>query len=724
MLSFHSMKTEDVLKVLQSSMKGLDDSEARARLERYGPNELRSEKQTSPLKIFAEQFGEILIIILLAATFISYLLGEIVDALVILFIVFACAVLGFVQEYRAERSLEALKRMASPTAIVLRNERELQVPSRELVPGDIILIRTGDKVPADARIIEEFNLQVDEAPLTGESAPVKKHSAPVTDAASVMDRANIVFSGTTVTYGHGKAIVFSTGMETEFGKIAQMVQATTEEKTPLENRLEHVGKWLGISCLAVCAIVAGLGIIRGYQILEMLVWGVSLAVAAVPEALPAVVTGALAIGVQRMSRRNAIVRRLPAVETLGCTTVICADKTGTLTKGEMTVCRIYLHDVFIDVTGSGYDPRGEFHASGQVAEDERLSLLSRIGLLCNDAKLEPQNDAWSLIGDPTEGALVVLAAKAGLDQNQTREAYPRINEVPFSSERKRMTTIHSAPDGSVVAYSKGAPEILLEVCTHILRDNGVSQLSEEGKRRILDVNERMASEGLRVLAMAYRNLPATVNPTESAGTYVEQDFTFVGLAGMMDPPRTEAKNAVQTCKNAGVKTIMITGDHMLTASTIARELGILEDGGRVLTGSELDSIGEGELHDLVENVSVYARVSPEHKMRIVTALQARGHIVAMTGDGVNDAPALKKADIGVAMGITGTDVTKEASDMILTDDNFASIVAAMEEGRGIYENIKKYISYLLSCNVGEILVMFIAGILAWPLPLVAVQLLW
>ncbi|MEM2942732.1 MAG: HAD-IC family P-type ATPase, partial [Candidatus Bathyarchaeia archaeon] len=583
------MKTEDVLKVLQSSMKGLDDSEARARLERYGPNELRSEKQTSPLKIFAEQFGEILIIILLAATFISYLLGEIVDALVILFIVFACAVLGFVQEYRAERSLEALKRMASPTAIVLRNERELQVPSRELVPGDIILIRTGDKVPADARIIEEFNLQVDEAPLTGESAPVKKHSAPVTDAASVMDRANIVFSGTTVTYGHGKAIVFSTGMETEFGKIAQMVQATTEEKTPLENRLEHVGKWLGISCLAVCAIVAGLGIIRGYQILEMLVWGVSLAVAAVPEALPAVVTGALAIGVQRMSRRNAIVRRLPAVETLGCTTVICADKTGTLTKGEMTVCRIYLHDVFIDVTGSGYDPRGEFHASGQVAEDERLSLLSRIGLLCNDAKLEPQNDAWSLIGDPTEGALVVLAAKAGLDQNQTREAYPRINEVPFSSERKRMTTIHSAPDGSVVAYSKGAPEILLEVCTHILRDNGVSQLSEEGKRRILDVNERMASEGLRVLAMAYRNLPATVNPTESAGTYVEQDFTFVGLAGMMDPPRTEAKNAVQTCKNAGVKTIMITGDHMLTASTIARELGILEDGGRVLTGSELDS---------------------------------------------------------------------------------------------------------------------------------------
>jgi len=724
MVHFHSMNIEDALKTLQSSMKGLNDSEARTRLERYGPNELRREKQSSPLKIFAEQFKEILIIILLAATCISYIVGEIVDALVILFIVFACAILGFIQEYRAERTLEALKRMASPTAIVVRNDRELQTPSREIVSGDIVLIKTGDKVPADARIIEEFNLKVDEAPLTGESSPVRKHPAPVADTASVMDRANIVFSGTTVTYGHGKALVFSTGMETEFGKIAQMVQATTEEKTPLENRLEHVGKWLGISCLAVCAMVAGLGIIRGHPILEMLIWGVSLAVAAVPEALPAVVTGALAIGVQRMSRRHAIVRRLPAVETLGCTTVICADKTGTLTKGEMTVCRIHLHDLFIDVTGTGYSPKGEFYSNGQVAEEERISLISRIGLLCNDAKLELRSDTWSLIGDPTEGALVVLAAKAGLDQNETRETYPRINEVPFSSERKRMTTIHSTPEGTGVAYSKGAPEILLEKCTTILREDGVSPLSEEEKRRILVVNERMASEGLRVLAMAYRTLPAAIDSTEPTEACVEQGFTFVGLAGMMDPPRIEAKDAIQTCNNAGVKTIMITGDHRLTASTIAKQLGILADGGRVLTGSELDSMSHSELEGLVENVSVYARVSPEHKMRIVTALKTKGHIVAMTGDGVNDAPALKKADIGVAMGITGTDVTKEASDMILTDDNFASIVSAMEEGRGIYDNIKKYIAYLLSCNVGEILVMFIAGILAWPLPLVAVQLLW
>lgn len=723
-MNFHSMNIEDVMKALQSSVKGLDDSEARARLEKYGPNELRREKQTSPLKIFAEQFKELLIVILLVATFVSYIVGEIVDALVILFIVFACAILGFTQEYRAEKSLEALKRMASPTAIVVRNDRELQIPSREVVPGDIILMKTGDKVPADARIVEEFNLKVDEAPLTGESSPVRKHSAPVADTASIMDRANMIFSGTTVTYGHGKAIVVYTGMDTEFGKIAHMVQTTIEEKTPLENRLEHVGKWLGITCLAVCAIVTGLGIIRGHPILEMLIWGVSLAVAAVPEALPAVVTGALAIGVQRMSKRNAIVRRLPAVETLGCTTVICADKTGTLTKGEMTVCRIYLNDVLIDVTGTGYDPKGEFHFNGQVAEDERIRLISKISLLCNDAKLEFRSDTWSLIGDPTEGALVVLAVKAGLDQNNTRKTYPRIGEVPFSSERKRMTTIHSTPEGTWIACSKGAPEILLEKCTTVLREDGVSPLSEEEKRRILSLNERMAGEGLRVLGMAYRTLAATIDLTDLAEAYVEQELTFVGLAGMMDPPRIEAKNAVQTCKKAGVKTIMVTGDHRLTASTIARQIGILEDGGGVMTGSELDSKNDSELEDLVENVSVYARVSPEHKMRIVTALKARGHIVAMTGDGVNDAPALKKADIGVAMGITGTDVTKEASDTILTDDNFASIVSAIEEGRGIYENIKKYIAYLLSCNVGEILAMFIAGMLAWPLPLVAVQLLW
>ena len=443
MVHFHSMNIEDALKTLQSSVKGLDDSEARARLERYGPNELRREKRASPFRIFAEQFKEILIIILLAATLLSFLVGETVDALVILAIVFACAILGFTQEYRTEKSLEALKQMTAPTATVIRNGREVRIDSRDIVPGDVILIKTGDKISADARIREEFNLKIDEAPLTGESTPVKKHVKLVAEDASVMDRANIAWSGTTVTYGHGKAAVFSTGMETEFGKIARIIQATTEEETPLENRLEHVGKWLGISCIAVCAIVAGLSILRGHPILEMVIWGVSLAVAAVPEALPAVVTGALTIGVQRMSKRNAIVRRLPAVETLGCTTAICADKTGTLTKGEMTVRTIYLNDMFIDVTGTGYMPKGEFLHDGETAKDERIVVLAQIGLLCNDAQLKPQSNAWTLIGDPTEGALVALASKAGLDQDRLRDEHHRVGEVPFSSKRKRMTTIHS-----------------------------------------------------------------------------------------------------------------------------------------------------------------------------------------------------------------------------------------------------------------------------------------
>ena len=724
MVAFHSMDSLKTLELFQSSLKGLDDVEAKARLEKYGPNELQKEKSKSPLAIFAEQFKGFLIIILLAATFLSMLIGETVDALVILGIVIACAILGFVQEYRAEKSLEALKKMTAPLATVVRNGVESHIPSREVVPGDVIILRTGDKVPADARVIEEYNLKVDEAPLTGESISVRKQSKPVAEDTAPMERGNIVYSGTTVTYGHGKAVVTSTGMETQFGKIARMVQTTVEEKTPLERRLEHVGKWLGLSCIIICFLVAALGIIRGHALLEMVIWGVSLAVAAVPEALPAVVTGALAIGVQRMAKRNALVRKLPAVETLGCTTVICADKTGTLTKGEMTVRRIFLNDIFIDVTGTGYEPKGEFISNGKTVDDKRVRLLAEISLLCNDARLEPLSDTWNIVGDPTEGALAVLAVKAGLDQDRTRATYPRIGEVPFSSERKRMTTIHSTPQGTVAAYAKGAPEILLERCSSILKEDTVHPLWEEEKRKILVVNENMASEAFRVLAVAYRPLPDAVNSTEFREEDVERDFTLVGLIGMIDPPRDEVKKAIQNCKNASVRTVMITGDHKLTASTIAKELRILRDEDRVLTGNELDLLSDTEFHKIVEDVSVYARVSPEHKMRIVKALKTKGHVVAMTGDGVNDAPALKNADIGVAMGITGTDVTKEASDMILTDDNFTSIVSAMEEGRGIYDNIKKYIAYLLSCNVGEILIMFIAGLLAWPLPLVAVQLLW
>jgi Ca2+-transporting ATPase len=718
------MNAEEALSALRSSTKGLDDSEVRVRREEYGFNELQRGKSISPVKIFVEQFREILIVILLIATFISFVVGETIDAIVILAIVVACAVLGFAQEYRAEKSLEALRKMMAPTAIVVRGTRELQIPSREIVPGDIIIFRTGDRIAADARILNEFNLKVDEAPLTGESIPVKKHPEPLAGEMPLAERVNIVYSGTTVAYGHGKAIVFSTGMQTEFGKIARMVQEVTEEKTPLEDRMEHVGKWLGISCLIVCTVVAALGILRGHPILQMLIWGISLAVAAVPEALPAVVTGALAIGVRRMAKRNAIVRKLPTVETLGCTTVICTDKTGTLTKGEMTVREIYLNNRFVKVTGSGYEPKGEFLNDEKDAGHEQITILSMTGLLCNDARLEHQDDSWSIVGDPTEGALVVLAAKAGLDQDEVTAKYPRIGEVPFTSERKRMTTIHSTPQGTVIAYAKGACEILLERCNQILKEGNALSLGESDRQEILAANERMASEALRVLAMAHRTLPDARNSDEFTEEYVEHDFIFLGLVGMIDPPRNEAEEAIQTCKRAGVKTVMITGDHELTASTIARQLGILKDRDLILTGKELDNIGDNEFQKIVDDISVYARVSPEHKMRIVKALKIKGHVVAMTGDGVNDAPALKHADIGIAMGITGTDVTKEASDLILTDDNFASIVSAMREGREIYDNIKKYVAYLLSCNVGEILLMFIAGLLAWPLPLVAVQLLW
>ena len=724
MANWHSMIVDDVLRTLGSSVQGLDDVEVGARLKEYGPNELEKTQTTSPLRILAAQFKGLLMIILLAATLTSFVVGETVDALVILSIAVVCAILGFVQEYRAEKSLESLKRMAAPTAVVTRKGEELQVPSREVVPGDIILLRTGDRISADARIIEQFNIKVDEASLTGESVPVRKHSIPVAENASLTERASIVYSGTTVTFGRGKAVVFSTGMTTEFGRIAGMVEAAAEQKTPMENRLEHVGKWLGVSCIAVCVMVSGLGILRGYPILMMLVWGVSLAVAAVPEALPAVVTGALAIGVQRMAKCNAIVRKLPAVETLGCTTVICADKTGTLTRGEMTVSQMYLNDRVIKVTGVGYEPKGEFLFQEGILPDSQIVVLSKAGLLCNDARLEFRNGSWNIIGDPTEGALVVLAEKGGLSQDKIRSEYPRIGEVPFSSDRKLMTTIHSTPQGTAVAYAKGASEMLLARCSHIIKADVVLPLDGQEKQKILDVNERMAIGALRVLALAYRILPDQGESTELTEEYVERDLIFIGLVGIIDPPRKEAKKAIQTCKDAGVRTVMITGDHKLTASAIGQQLGMIGDGDRVFTGHELDQTSDSEFQGVVEDVAVYARVSPEHKLRIIKALKAKGHVVAMTGDGVNDAPALKNADIGVAMGITGTDVAKEASDMILTDDNFASIVSAMKEGREIYDNVKKYVAYLLSCNVGEILVMLIAGLLAWPLPLFAVQLLW
>jgi len=708
---WHAIGIEESLQALNTNEVGLSQEEAQKRLIEFGPNELKKEKGASPIKLFFEQFADILIIILLIATGLSLAVGEVYDALMIFAIVLACAILGFVEEYRSEKALEALKKMTAPTAMVLRDGKEVKVQATEIVPGDIILLYTGDKIPADARLIQAINLKTDEAPLTGESTPVNKDVNPLPEETPLTDKRNTVFTGTVVVYGRGKAVITSTGMNTEFGKIAKMVQMTEEEETPLEKRMAAVGKWIGILSIAICLTVAAIGMIEGRAILDMILWGISLAVAAVPEALPAIVTGALAVGMYRMAKVNTIVRRLPAVETLGCTSVICADKTGTMTKGEMTVQRIYANDQAIKVSGVGYEPEGEFLFEDKKINPhgEELRTLLKVSALCNDAKLEKETETerWVIKGDPTEGALVVAAAKAGLWKEELEKQEPRINEIPFSSERKRMTTIHIVSGKKKIAHMKGAPELVLERCAKIFVNGKVRKITEDDRTKILEINEAMAIQALRNLGFAFKELP------ESLGTFdekIEKDFTFVGIMGMIDPPREEVKDAIYICKKAGIDAVMVTGDHKLTAMAVAKELNLLgenEEEGKVLTGAELDKMSDEQLAEMVENVIIYARVSPEHKMRIVKAWRAKGHVVAMTGDGVNDAPALKRSDIGVSMGITGTEVTKEASDMVLTDDNFASIVKAVKEGREIYDNIKKYLTYLLRCNIMEILVMFI-----------------
>ena len=710
--SWHAMDAEETLKALNGTATGLSQAEAQRRLAEYGPNELKKEKRASPIKLFLEQFTDILIVILLIATALSVAVGEIIDAVVIIAIVFATAILGFVEEFRSEKAVEALRKMTAPTAVVLRDGKEVKIPSSAIVPGDVVLLYTGDKVPADARILKSFNLKIDEASLTGESSPVNKNMELCQAGVPLNDRRNMVFTGTIVVYGRGEAVATSTGMNTEFGKIAKMVQMTEEEETPLEKRTQSIGKWIGILSVVICLGVAVIGIIEGRKIIDMILWGISLAVAAVPEALPAIVTGALAVGMYRMARVNTIVKRLPAVETLGCTSVICSDKTGTMTKGEMTVQRIYVVDQVIKVTGIGYDPEGEFLIENQKLDPKngKLSTLLTAATLCNDAKLEKDTstERWVIKGDPTEGALVVTAAKAGLWKQDLEKQQPRLGEIPFSSETKRMTTMHAAPSNKKIAYMKGAPEIVLSKCTKVLVNGKSSKLNDEDRTRILKVNEAMARQALRNLGFAFRELAESVNTCDEK---IEKDFTFVGIMGMIDPPREEVKEAIYTCKKAGINVVMVTGDHKLTAVAVAKELNLLgenEEEGKVLTGEELEKLSDDQLTSMVQNVVIYARVSPEHKMRIVKAWKAKGQIVAMTGDGVNDAPALKMSDIGVSMGITGTEVTKEASDMVLTDDNFASIVKAAKEGREIYDNIKKYLTYLLRCNVMEILVMFTA----------------
>jgi Ca2+-transporting ATPase len=721
------MSPEEVLAALETAPEGLSKAEAAARLAEHGPNELAPGKKISPAVIFFRQFANLLMLILIAAVVISFVMGETLDALVILVILLGSGILGFFQEYRAEKAAAALAKLAAPTATVIREGRELTIPSREVVPGDLLVLYTGDRVAADGRLLEVVNLKADEALLTGESTAVAKHLNGVSEPDTpVGDRTCMVFGGTVITYGRGRAVVTATGMATEFGHIARLLEEVEVERTPLERRITTIGRVLAAVCLSVAVGVVFLGLYRGEDLWLMIIWGISLAVAAVPEALPAVVTGALAIGTTRMARRHAIIKRLPAVETMGCTTVICTDKTGTLTKNEMTVRRLYLDGKKLEITGSGYEPEGKFlveNDADNLGEFQPvLDQAARVSLLCNDATLEKAG-LWQVRGDPTEGALLVLGRKVGFDKPQLLKGYPRVAEIPFSSERKRMSTIHLGPDG-LIMYVKGAPETLLPWCTRVLTRQGEEPLDEAGRQQIMSEAGAMAAQALRVLGLAYRPLRDIPDLLPQAE---EENLVWVGLVGMIDPPRPEAQSAVHRCNQAGIRVIMVTGDHPATARAIAGELGLLAQGGHnpgVLTGQEVNSLDDVGLLATLQETSVFARVSPEHKLRLVNILKGQGEVVAMTGDGVNDAPALKRADIGVAMGITGTEVTKETAAMILADDNFASLVAAVEEGRAIFDNIKKYLIFLLSCNFAEILTLTSAIMLGLPLPLVALQILW
>ncbi len=716
---YHDEAADAVLKTLNTSESGLSSGEASNRLEKYGKNELKEEEKTSIVKLFLAQFKSFLIIILMVAAIVSAFLGELIDAFVILFTVFLAGVLGFVQEYRAEESIKLLKSLTSPEALVVRDGKDVKIPSSLLVPGDILLLQAGDKIPADARLLEAQSLKIDESSLTGESVPVEKTTKIFPPETPQPDRKNMAYTGTSVTYGRGKAVVTATGMSTAFGKLAGLLEEIERERTPLQEKLDQFGRWLGAATLVVVAFVAVLGVLQGFDPFEMFLWGVALAVAAIPEALPAVVTVGLALGVRRMVKRHALVRKLPSVETLGSTNIICTDKTGTLTQNKMTVEKVYVNGTILNVTGRGYEPVGEFFKEDRpVSEDGHLHKLLVTGALCNDAGLVQEEGTWDIMGDPTEGALVVVAAKEGIWRTSLEEKHKRVGEVPFSSERKMMTTLNTFEEG-LYAHSKGAPEVILGRCTKILQEGQERELTPEIRQEILDIVNEMANQTLRVMGFAFRQVPENIVPEDA-----EKEMVFAGLMGMRDPPREEVKVAIATCTSAGIRTVMITGDHKTTAFAIAREIGIYREGDLVLTGIELDSLGDKEFEDIVEKVSVYARVYPEHKLKVVNALKKKGYIVAMTGDGVNDAPALKAADMGIAMGITGTEVSKEASSMILTDDNFASIVSAVEEGRNIFKNIKNFIAYGLTCHIGVVLIVLV-GVLTWQiLPVIAVQILW
>ncbi len=718
--------TDTIAQTLNSHLKkGLSTQQVLELHQKYGPNELQQGESAPAWKLFLSQFTGFMVWVLMGAAVISVLSREWADAGIILAIILLNGVLGFVQEFRAEKSLNALKQLASPMSKVIRNGRPQVLPSSELVPGDLIELEAGDNIPADGRLTWlTSHCAVQEASLTGESTAVTKSIEPLNQDASLADRVNMAYMGTSVSNGRARVLVTATGMNTELGKIADMMDDIKEEMTPLQKKLEHFGKVIVTVCLVLVALVFVLGVWHGESLKESLLIAVSLAVAAIPEGLPAVVTIALALGVQRMVKRHALIRKLPSVETLGCTTVICSDKTGTLTKNEMTVQTVYTGHQWFQVTGTGYRPEGQFQQNDQPIQLDATPDLVRtlhIGVLCNGAQLMPDKTTYQIMGDPTEGCLLTAGAKAALLKKDLETTFPFVDEIPFDSDRKKMTVIRT-DQGRRVAYCKGAPDQLLQNCTRIQCEGQVRPLTDQDRETLLTANNTLADQAMRVLGAAYRPLDETV--TDYTVENTETDLIFAGMFGVMDPPREEVKVAIAECQKAGIRPVMITGDHKNTAIAIARQLGFFDDTSLALSGDELDKLDDSQLEETVSKIAVYARVTPAHKLRVVRAWRALGQIIAMTGDGVNDAPAVKEADIGVAMGITGTDVTKEVSDMVITDDNYASIVAAVEEGRGVYDNIRKFVHYLLSCNTGEILLMFAASLFGMPAPLLAIHILW
>lgn len=699
---------------------GLTTKEASQRLDYYGRNELENKKNVSAFKILFNQFTDFLIIILMMATLFSVYMGEIVEASTILVVIIVNALLGFWQEFKTEKALEALKNLAAPHASVIRNNTQTSIPASEVVPGDILVIETGNRIAADCELLQASGLTVDESILTGESVPVLKRVR------------NNIYMGTTVSSGKATALVNHTGMKTEMGKIAQLIQNVDQELTPLQKKLEKMGTYLVYICLIICFFVSLIGFLKGESIYNMILSGISLAVAVIPEGLPAVVTISLAIGVQRMLKKNALIRRLPAVETLGCSTVICSDKTGTLTENKMVIKKIFCDSQIIDVSGTGFDPQGSFSFQNKTINPKENRLLIDClvaGALCNNALLTKSKNetsrelVWSIDGDPTEGAILVAAAKAGITTHWLDNIYKRVYEIPFDCDRKMMSVVCSS-NQKLIFFSKGAPDILINQCTQYQSAAGIKPMDCEYKKNLLDIVEKMGSQALRVIAIAKKILPFNSIASSNLQNAKEEQLTFLGFVGMIDPPRIEAITAINKCKTAGIRTIMITGDHKQTAGAVAQELGILGYNKNILTGNEIDKLSPSQFEKAVSQANVFARVSPRHKLQIVKSLKAKGDIVAMTGDGVNDSPALKEANIGVAMGISGTDVTKESSSMILLDDNFSTIVSAVEEGRAIYDNIRKFIRYMLSCNFGEVLTMFLGTFISSPIPLLPIQILW